>query len=665
MKKTIAVMLIALLLLSVTLALTQPSGQTDQSAEDAAGSPKAAVAAAAPAPEALLRPEADPETLQKDLAALAAAPRPIGSAGEQEAADYLGSRFSEMGYSVILQPCTNADGQTGTTVIATRQVFAEDADILIFSAHHDSAANTYGAGDNASGAAVLLAVAEVLRSVPTDTELRFISFTDGETGVGAQAYIASLAQGEKSRIIGDIHFDQLGGFGSQDTAAATTDGQGNYLTELLLSRKPSLSLIRAAASDHASFQIAGVPSVLLTQRGRGYLYHSVADTAGQLNQESLVSAADIAIDAALEVLSSDTGSYRALAQEQGQDYTCHVSRQSPIPFDGSPADAQRAIGQAGELWDHREVKSGDLNSTYDTYLYSMYWFGGDTPWNTYCRYRNGSLQDIEIRPAETGGSTIQTRALLEGMYAAPAIEEDATVTWQDSVYGKQITLHTISGTVTVRKFSPDPAETLAEYPVADGVAKALPEEHQKIWDVICSILPQESRRKITRFRLFTDGAGGTIAQAAPLQTESGEADNRRFCLSVDPSDIFDETGSLRDRSALTWALVREYGRVLLEDETQVDRSGTASADAPAGMIADSFRERFYHRFQGTSGDSVRYVCPEAAQDFSQDIVCTFAVFLLGEEPQGDTLAEEKLRFFWQEETMVSLRSAVRETIGLE
>lgn len=665
MKKTIAVMLIALLLLSVALALTQPSRQEDQPGENTA---RAAVAQAAPASaETQPSTEADREQLQIDLAALSAAPRPMGSAGEQEAAEYLDSRFSEMGYSVILQPCTNEDGQTGTTVIATRQVLAQDADILIFSAHHDSAAGTQGAGDNASGAAVLLAAAEVLRGVPTDTELRFISFTGGGGGVGAQAYIDSLSQGEKARIIGSIHFDQLGGLGTQGTAAATTDGQGNYLTELLLAQRPSLPLIQASGRSHTAFQLAGVPSVLLTQQGRGYLYHSVADTAGLLSQEDLASAADTAIDAALEVLSSGTGSYRDLAQEQGRSYICRQSRRSPIPFDGSPADAQRATGQAGELWDHREVKSGEVNSTYDTYQYCMYWFGGDTPWNTYYRYRNGTLQAVEIRPAETGGSALQTRALLEDMYAAPAIEEEGSVTWQDSVYGRQLILNTSSGTVTIRKFSPDPAETLAEYPVADGMVEALPEEHQKLWDLVCSILPQESRRKITRFRLFTDGAGGTIAQATPLQTESGQLDNRRFCLSLDPNDVFDETGALRDRSALVWALVREYGRVLLEDETQVDLSAADTGD-PAGFVEDSFRERFYQRFQGASdadGDSARYVCPEAVQDFSQDIAATFAVFLLGEEPQGDSLAEEKLRFFWQEETMVSLRAAVRETIGLE
>ena len=77
---------------------------------------------------------------------------------------------------------------------------AWNADILVLSAHHDSVPSAYGANDNGSGVAALLAVAEAMKDVPTDTELRFISFTDEENGKnGSRFYTASLTEAERIR----------------------------------------------------------------------------------------------------------------------------------------------------------------------------------------------------------------------------------------------------------------------------------------------------------------------------------------------------------------------------------------------------------------------------------------------------------------------------------
>lgn len=62
----------------------------------------------------------DTAQLQRDLETLTAQHRPIGSAGEQAAAQYLQSRFAEMGYQVSTQDYTNDAGQTGTNVIAVK-----------------------------------------------------------------------------------------------------------------------------------------------------------------------------------------------------------------------------------------------------------------------------------------------------------------------------------------------------------------------------------------------------------------------------------------------------------------------------------------------------------------------------------------------------------------
>ena len=86
-----------------------------------------------------------------------------------------------------------------------RQTRAKRCGILILSAHHDSVPTSFGANDNASGVAALLAAAQALAAVPSDTELRVISFTGEETEKSARATTCSrFPQQERERIIGDI-----------------------------------------------------------------------------------------------------------------------------------------------------------------------------------------------------------------------------------------------------------------------------------------------------------------------------------------------------------------------------------------------------------------------------------------------------------------------------
>ncbi len=168
----------------------------------------------------------------------------------------------------------------------------------------------YGASDNASGVAALLYAAQALKDVPTDTQVRFISFTDEENGKnGSRAYTASLTEEEKDRMIGDIQFDMLGGLGSDGTLVCTMDGEANWVSDLLQEKDPSLERGAETASDHASLQLAGVPSVLLMQNGEGYLYHTAADTADQLDLYAIASAAETAVEAAEEICSPE---YRLL-----------------------------------------------------------------------------------------------------------------------------------------------------------------------------------------------------------------------------------------------------------------------------------------------------------------------------------------------------------------
>lgn len=618
----------------------------------------------------------DVSQLRTDLEALTAAHRPVASQGEADAVQYLKGRFEEMGYQVTLQPYTDSQGRSGHNVVAVKEAASPDADILILSAHHDSVPTAYGANDNASGVAALLYAAQALKDVPTDTQVRFLSFTDEENGKnGSRAYTASLSEEEKDRMIGDIQFDMLGGLGSDGTLVCTMDGEANWVSGLLQEKDPSLERGAETASDHASFQLAGVPSVLLMQNGEGYLYHSAADTADQLDLYAIASAAETAVEAAEEVCSPDTASYRELARAQGEGYTYRQTRQNVIYFSSSRADTEAYIGAAGEPADSWEVSGDGWTDAYETYRYSMRWFDGETPMNTYYQYRNGFLERIAIRPEETGYPPEEVRGLIEAMYGAPEREEDGQVSWADPVYSKYITLSSDEEgcLVSVGNYSLGITNVLASYPVSGGQAGISDPEDRAVWDFLCSILPLEARQKIAEFNLFTDGASNILAYTSPVK-EGDVTDNTRFSISIDYYDVYDENGEKRDWSKLTYTILHEYGHVLLEDETQIDLSRGAGTHDPAAFVEGSFRKNFYDAFWSGLGDTgvgdyeanpTRYVSRYGANYFHEDIADTFAVFVLGDVPQGDTVAEEKLRFFWADPDMTALRSAIRQDLGLD
>lgn len=620
----------------------------------------------------------DMDILQRDIEELAGYHRPIGSRGEKDAVEYLRNRFRNMGYEVELQSYTAPDGRTGSNVIATKAAETSDADILVVSAHHDSVVTAYGASDNGSGVGALLAVAEMVKDLPTDTEIRFISFTGEEDGkLGSRYYTSKLSAAEKQRMIGDIQFDMIGGLGASGVQVCTMDGEANWLTDLLQAKSAGLSRNAESASDHAPFQLAGIPAVQLTQVGRGYLYHSAADTAENLNYWTIAGAARAAAAAVTEIISADTASYRTIARQQGDGYAYPMLRETTIYFASSLEETESYIGASGELVDTETVSGEGWQDVYTTYRYSMRWFGGEEPMNTYYLYRNGYLDSVEIRPCETGYTAAQVEALMRAMYGEPTNAADGVMDWEDATYSKFLSLaETDAGcVVTVTNYTLGITNILSSYKVVDGEAQGITDPTDKsLWQLVCDILPKDARQRIVQFDLFTDGASNGLAYTAPIQNADGTTDNSRFSIAIDYYDAYHEDGSKGDWSKLIYTIVHEYGHALLEDDTQIDLTVGQDVHDPAGFIEGSFRKAFYDEFWADlDGSAVNdyaenpthYASRYGANYFHEDMADTFALFVLGSKPQGDTVAEEKLLAFWDEPEMVSLRAAIRANLGLE
>ena len=134
--------------------------------------------------------------LQESLGILSASPRPSGSRGEDNAARYIQKLLKDYGYMVNRQRFREKSEHEeilGTNVVAMRPAEDPDADIILICTWHDSAPESPGAGNNASGVSVFLETARILSGIPTDTEVRFVSLSAHEKDALTQRTSVSVS----------------------------------------------------------------------------------------------------------------------------------------------------------------------------------------------------------------------------------------------------------------------------------------------------------------------------------------------------------------------------------------------------------------------------------------------------------------------------------------
>lgn len=227
------------------------------------------------------------------LLKLSEQPRPVGSAGEAAALDYLEQQFRALG----LEPRREDFLVLGPTLRSVNLVVdlpGAGEDWLLLGAHYDSTAEqagSLGASDNASSLAALLVLTGALQAQPLPYRVRLVLFGAEEIGLqGSNAYVRQLrrnASGELARLRGMINLDTIGGGDllyahSATTAPYSCTGTpgGDYsgdpsLREALLAasrqRLGNAGLQKhadtadypagetGAWSDHVAFACAGVP----------------------------------------------------------------------------------------------------------------------------------------------------------------------------------------------------------------------------------------------------------------------------------------------------------------------------------------------------------------------------------------------------------------------
>jgi aminopeptidase YwaD len=131
--------------------------------------------------------------------------------------------------------------------------------------HYDSVAVTGGADDNAAGAASVLETARVAAATHLPGANCFVLFSAEEFGLfGSKQYVEKLAEPDLMALRGMINLDVVG-----LKESLTLIGSADLVeTARLAAQKLGVTATAAAlpkgsASDHVSFEKAGVPVVML------------------------------------------------------------------------------------------------------------------------------------------------------------------------------------------------------------------------------------------------------------------------------------------------------------------------------------------------------------------------------------------------------------------
>ncbi|RCS27790.1 M20/M25/M40 family metallo-hydrolase [Polaribacter sp. WD7] len=258
--------------------------------------------------------------------------RQTGTKGEKIAANYISNRFIQLGLSPkgtdgYLQPFSfksktnpheeikfteNGDGRiTGNNVIGFLDNTAENT--IVIGAHYDhlgygGEGSLYkdsikavhnGADDNASGVAVMLHLATILKDKNTNNNYLFIAFSGEEMGLLGSNYFVKNPTIDTKKISYMINMDMVGRMKKDTTLAVYGTGTSPSFKQVLKSHNDNFKLIQnesgVGPSDHTSFYLADIP-VLHFFTGQHEDYHKPSDDAEKLNYEGMELISDYIFD---------------------------------------------------------------------------------------------------------------------------------------------------------------------------------------------------------------------------------------------------------------------------------------------------------------------------------------------------------------------------------
>jgi hypothetical protein len=214
--------------------------------------------------------------------------------------------------------------------------------------------------------------------------------------------------------------------------------------------------------------------------------------------------------------------------------------------------------------------------------------------------------------------------------------------------------------------------------------------HERIWGYFAELIPLDYRSDLSEFSVMTDGQDNILAAVA--QTYDDPA---KWGLEVDIADT-------QDYYYLTFTLVHEFAHLLTLGPSQVPPSEAIFNNPDDEALynqelaacpnyfpgegcsnSDSYINAFYTQFWADIYDEWNTINLEEDEDVyyqklddfyykyqdqfltdysvthpAEDIAEAFAFFVFSEKPAGDTIAEQKILFFYNYPELVQLRGYI-------
>ena len=223
------------------------------------------------------------------------------------------------------------------------------------------------------------------------------------------------------------------------------------------------------------------------------------------------------------------------------------------------------------------------------------------------------------------------------------------------------------------------------------------DRHKAIWEYFVSIIPEDQRDFLSEFSIFTDGSGKHLAAVSPIFS-----DPEHWSLDVDIVDA-------ENYYDLTYTLIHEQAHLLTlnseqvppskaifkfpENETVYRQEDEACQEYFTGQGCskpESYMNQFFIRFwpyiyeewakidreedkdtralmlddfYETYQD--QFVTEYAATDPLEDIAESWTFFILSPKPALNSIANEKILFFYEYPELVELRTQILKNICAE
>jgi hypothetical protein len=219
-------------------------------------------------------------TLKRHIEAIAAREHNVAHYDELEkVAVYLEGVLSSLGYAIGRQEYV-VDGKAVRNLDAVIEAqSATDPEVIVVGAHYDSAPDTPGANDNASGTASVLELARLLADLKgkTNKRIRLVLFVNEEPPyfwaghMGSVHYARMLAE-RKERVTGNAWI--LLGRARQPAVPAAVRPHVSQPRQLRLVRRPD-QLATAGTAEHRVIPVTHVVSDRRRRRAVAYPWHRV------------------------------------------------------------------------------------------------------------------------------------------------------------------------------------------------------------------------------------------------------------------------------------------------------------------------------------------------------------------------------------------------------